>query len=95
MRRVCSICATVVLLLACCVLTACTPNANEDITLPALAHTTPVMTTPEETTPTQTTPEETTVEESTPEETTPKETTPAVTEPDFENNPDPDGTKRY
>jgi hypothetical protein len=28
-------------------------------------------------------------------ETTPEETTPAVTEPDFENDPDSDGTKRY
>ena len=38
---------------------------------------------------------ETTTAETTPEETTPEETTPAVTEPDFENLPDDDGTKRY
>jgi hypothetical protein len=38
---------------------------------------------------------ETTPEVTTPEETTPEETTPAVTEPDFENDPDSDGTKRY
>ncbi len=39
--------------------------------------------------------EETTPEETTPEVTTPEETTPAVTEPDFSNEPDDDGTKRY
>lgn len=29
------------------------------------------------------------------EETTPAQTTPAATDPDFPNEPDPDGTKRY
>lgn len=56
-------------------------------TLPALVTT---EDTTEGTTPTQTTPEATT-----PEATTLEETTPAVTEPDFPNQPDPDGTKRY
>jgi hypothetical protein len=69
-------------LIVCCVLSACTlgaPNKGDDVTLPASAHTTPTQTTCE----------------TTPEETTPEETTPAVTEPDFENDPDSDGTKRY
>ena len=48
----------------------------------------------ENTSPFSTVPE-TTPEETTPEETTPEETTPVATEPDFENDPDPDGTKRY
>ena len=43
---------------------------------------------------TENTTEETT-EQTTPEETTPEATIPAVTEPDFPNQPDPDGTKRY
>ena len=52
---------------------------------------------PEVPTPTteQATTEATTPVAATSEETTPEVTTPAVTEPDFENNPDPDGTKRY
>lgn len=47
------------------------------------------------TTPTEQATQAPTSSETTPEETTPEETTPAVTEPDFENDPDSDGTKRY
>jgi hypothetical protein len=86
MRRA-SLACVLLGLIVCCVLSACTlgaPNKGDDVTLPALAHTTPTQTTCE-----------TTPEVTTPEETTPEETTPAVTEPDFENGPDSDGTKRY
>ena len=86
MRRICIICAAVVLLVA---LVSC---SNKQPDVPVI---TTEQTTTEATTPEATTPEETTPEETTPEETTPEETTPEVTEPDFSNNPDPDGTKRY
>lgn len=96
MRRFCILFA----LLCLCVMLASCINLQPqggDVTLPALVITTPADTT-NETTPqiplTETTPEVTTPDETTPIE-TPEETTPAVTEPDFENNPDPDGTKRY
>ncbi len=91
MRRIALICAVALLLL---VFVSCKGWGPQD----------PVTTPPEqvseeptssETTPEVTTPEVTTPEETTPEETTPEATTPAVTEPDFENDPDPDGTKRY
>ena len=73
----------VVLLLM--VLASCQNNQpNEAVT------TLPAIDTTAETTTAETTPEGTT-----PEGTTPEETTPAVTEPDFENVPDDDGTKRY
>lgn len=85
MRRICIL--LLVVLVA--VFVSC---SNEQPNEPIL---TGAQTTTEKTTPVMTTPEETTTEVTTPEETTPEETTPAVTEPDFENNPDPDGTKRY
>ncbi len=88
MRRTSLACALLGLIV-CCVLSACSlgaPNKGDYVTLPALVHTTPTQTTCE------TTPEP---EVTTPEETTPEETTPAVTEPDFENDPESDGTKRY
>ena len=53
---------------------------------------------PDQTSQTLVTTENTTeepTEQTTPEETTPEATIPAVTEPDFPNQPDSDGTKRY
>ena len=87
MRYVC-MCLAALVLLMCFASCSENPSKNDDVTLPALVVTTPVDTT-------YVTTEESTSQETTPEETTPEETTPAVTEPDFENNPDPDGTKRY
>ncbi len=87
MRRFCILLALVCL----CVMLASCINLQpqgDDVTLPALVVTTPVDTT-------YVTTEESTSQETTPEESSIEETTPAVTEPDFENNPDPDGTKRY
>ena len=82
MRRVALFLGVVLLLM---VFASCKNNQpNEPVT------TLPIIDTTAETTTAETTPEETT-----PEETTPEETTPAVTEPDFENLPDDDGTKRY
>ena len=87
MRRVALFLGVVLLLM---VLASCQNNQpNEAVT------TLPAIDTTAETTTAETTPEETTPEKTTPEETTPEEMTPAVTEPDFENLPDDDGTKRY
>ena len=82
MRRVFIICAVAALLF---VLVACEGwrPKEPDVTIP-----TPTVTM-------QTTPETTTPEVTTPKETTPEETTPTVTEPDFENDPEDGGTKRY
>ena len=86
MRYVC-ICLAALVLLMCFASCSENPSKNDDVTLPALVVTIPAETTNETT--------EETTEETTPQETTTEQTTPAVTEPDFENNPDPDGTKRY
>ena len=87
MRRICFICALAVLLL---VLASCNGWGQQEpiTTLPALVTT-------EESVAESSTPLETTPLETTPPETTPEETTPTITEPDFPNQPDSDGTKRY
>ena len=82
MRRVFIICAVAALLF---VLVACEgwepQEPNGTIPIPTVTM--------------QTTPETTTPEVTTPEQPTPEQTTPTVTEPDFENDPEDGGTKRY
>ena len=95
MRYTTKFLAAVLALAICLGLVSCAffsqPSQKED----DVANTGSALTNSEETTPEETTPEETTHEVTLPEETTPEETTPIVTEPDFSNQPDPDGTKRY